>query len=1111
MANNTGRRPSRRLSPEDLWEIELPSEPALAPRGKKIAYVVTTPDRQSDGYRSCIWLVPTRGGKGRRLTSGPSDTSPAWSPDGGQLAFVSAREDGPAQLYLLPTEGGEPRRLTELPLGAGEPVWSPEGRRIAFAALVSPTADRSEDGPIVIDRLGYKADGLGQLKGSRRQLFVVDIESGEVRQLTFGDRSASAPVWSPDGSLIAYACPLGEESDLAPNLVVHSVPTEGGRPRRLSPLEGLFQPTDWSPDGAFLLLAGRSELRPGHDLLYSLPAGGGDPVCLLPDLDRNVMVGAPGYPGARPRYSSDGETIYFCARRQGAVHLLSLPAAGGAPRLEIGGDRVVGGLSEGGGRLAFVAATPSTPGELFVRDGDEKALTDLFGSALGEVELFEPRAFELEAADGTPLHGWVLRPEGAGPGPTLLDIHGGPHNAWSPVFDGAHPYHQALAAAGWTVILLNPRGSDGYGESFYTGVTGGWGLSDEADFLAALDLAVAKGWSDPARLAVSGYSYGGYMTCWLSARHPDRFAAAVPGGCVSDLVAVAGTSDVGHNLAEVELAASVVGSRQALVEMSPITYVEAVRAPTLLLHGASDDRCPAGQAEEWFAALRSRGVPVELVLYPGASHLFILSGRPTHRIDYATRLTSFLERHVAGERGRTGRRQAAGDLSARLQELVRRHGVPGASVAVLAGGEVTAAAAGVLNTSTGARADPESIFQIGSITKAYTATVVMQLVDEGRLDLDGPLVEVLAELQLADDDVTKSVTMRHLLSHTSGIQGDHFPDTGRGDDCVARFVASCAELGQSHPLGATMSYCNTGYVIAGRVIEVLTGKSWDAALAERLFGPLGLSRTVTLPEEVLRHSGAVGHVGKPGQPASVAPVWGLPRSCGPAGLICSTASEVLSFGRLHLEGGRGPDGGQLLSAASVAAMQEPQVAVPDPYTLGSHWGLGWILFDWGGHRLFGHDGNTIGQSAFLRLLPEPQVGIALLTNGGNAQDLYRELFSGLFAELAGVELPARPTPPPEPLEAQLDLEAHVGLYERLGLRIEIALEEGHLVMTTTSTGPLATLSGEPTQRHDLVAVGQDLFVTRPVSTKTWVPVVFYRLADGSAYVHFGARATPKLA
>lgn len=1112
---------TRPLHHDDLWAIPVPSDPHLSPDGRRVAYVVTVPDREDDDYRSTIWLAEAVAGSIRQLTNGPHDAAPRWSPDGETLAFLRRKErDKAPQLYLLRVDGGEPVPLTDRQAGAGEPVWSPDGTRLAFTGPVDLDGGTDHD-PVVISRLDYKADGAGLLKGKRSHLFALDVPpSGSApvrpRQLTFGDSSASSPVWSPDGARLAYTTSRRPDRDLELESVVHAIPVSGGLPSALSPAGGSYQVVDWSPDGASLLLVGQPGLTAGNAHLYALPAGGGEPVALVPGLDRNVVPGAPGYPGALPRYRDDGNEVLFCIQDGGRVHVLAVPSDGGDPVEILGGDRVIAGLSAAAGVVAFVAATATSPGEVWVLDGTERVLTDLFATALPDVEPVRPEPQTFTAPDGTTIHGWLLRGRAGAAGPLLLDIHGGPHNNWSPVLDTAHLYHQTLAGEGWGVLVINPRASDGYGEAFRTAAVGGWGTADEGDFHAALDDLVERGIADPARLAVSGYSYGGYMTCWLTARS-DRFAAAVPGGCVCDLISVAGTSDVGRFLAGMELEGSVVAARNTLLASSPLTYVAGVRTPTLLLHGEEDRRCPIGQAEEWFAALRDQRVPVELVRYPGQSHLFILNGRPSHRADYARRLTSWVIEHtaragnepVAGRsKGRTTARPA--DLGQRLEALIGRHGVPGASVAVLAGGEVVTAAAGVLNAAAGVAATPGSLFQIGSITKVYTATVAMQLVDEGLVELDAPLADVLPDFELADDEVAKTVTLRHLLTHTSGIQGDHFPDFGRGDDSIARFVASCAELGQSHPLGATMSYCNTGFVVVGRVIEQLTGQTWDQALAGRLFAPLGLGHTVTLPEEVLRFRGAIGHVGKPGEPPQPAPMWGLPRSCGPAGLICASASDVIAFARMHLEGGRSPGGGKVLAADTVAAMQEPQVAVPDPYTLGSHWGLGWILFNWGGRRLYGHDGNTIGQSAFLRVVPDRDVAIALLTNGGNAKDLFQDLCRPLLEELAGAEMPFGPEPPAQPVDGKLDLDEHVGVYERLGMRMEIERRGGKLAMRAIVTGPLAEVVPDPVTELDLTAVKPGLFVTRERGTLAWNPLVFYRLADGSRYVHFGARATPQV-
>jgi CubicO group peptidase (beta-lactamase class C family) len=384
----------------------------------------------------------------------------------------------------------------------------------------------------------------------------------------------------------------------------------------------------------------------------------------------------------------------------------------------------------------------------------------------------------------------------------------------------------------------------------------------------------------------------------------------------------------------------------------------------------------------------------------------------------------------------------------------------------------------------------------------------MLLADEGKLDLDAPIADVLPELQLSDKDVAAQVTMRHLLTHTSGIDGDVFTDTGRGDDCLEKYVALLAGVMQNHPLGVTWSYCNSGFSLAGRVIERLTGGTWDAAMKERLFTPLGLTHTVTLPEEALLYRTAVGHVSAPGADAARAPVWMLPRPLGPAGLICSTTADVLAFARLHLNGGVATDGKQLLSAAATEAMAALQADLPDKHTLGDSWGLGWIRDGWDGRRLIGHDGNTIGQAAFLRLLPEEGLAVTLLTNGGRSRDLYEELYREIFAELAGVRMPHTLVPPTQPVT--VDIQSHLGVYERTSVRLEVFEGEGGPTLRTTLMGEIAKLIPEPVTEYPMVPVSENLFVVREPQAQTWTPVTFYELPTGEKYMHFGVRATPKV-
>jgi dipeptidyl aminopeptidase/acylaminoacyl peptidase len=1099
---------TRRLRSLDLTAIAVPERPALAPDGGEALYVLRFADGRADENVHTIWRVRLDGATPRPLTAGRSDTAPAWSPDGQRVAFLRP-QDGAPQVWTLPLDGGEAEQLTVLPLGAGAPVWSPDGSTIAFAAPVdSETVPAAA--PVVADRLDYRADGAGWLRGIRTHVHVVDVATGRCRQVTTGDWHAGDPAWSPDGTRLAFSAVTGADRDLRPRVPVYVVDATDpvADPEQVGLADGVGGPMTWTADGAALLVVGRADGPVGHAGLLRIPLDGGDPVDLAAPLDRNVMPGGPGYPGAVPHLVDD--TVIFCVREHGGTALFSVPVDGGEPRpLLTGGGRTVSGLSVAGNTAVVALATPESFGELVALDlttGTETVLTE-HGAALADVELFPKQEREFRISDGTVVHGWLIHdPEVTGPRPLLLDIHGGPHNAWHACADDVHAYHQELAARGWVVLLVNPRGSDGYGEDFFTAVLDGWGTADAKDFLEPVDTLVAEGVADPARLAVTGYSYGGFMTCFLTSRD-NRFAAAAAGGVVTDLTSMAGTSDEGLFLARYELGAQPWEDRERYAAMSPLARIDEVATPTLVLHGAADLLCPVGQAEQWHAALRARGVPTRLVLYPNESHIFILNGSPSHRIDYNDRIVAWVEEHALGRRPRID----AAHWQRRLAVLAERHHVPGAALGILRvhpgqDDELVEAAHGVLNVETGVETTTDSVFQIGSISKVWTATVVMRLVDEGLLDLEAPIADVLPELRLADPDVTKQVTMRHLLTHVSGVDGDVFTDTGRGDDCLERYVAALGDVGQNHPLGVTWSYCNAGFVLAGRVIEKITGGTWDAAMRERLFTPLGLTHTVTLPEEALLFRAAMGHTGT--TEAVKAPVWTLPRSMGPAGLIDSTVADVLAFARMHLTGGLAADGTRVLSESATAAMADKQADLPDKHTLGDSWGIGWFRLGWDGRRLIGHDGNTIGQAAFLRLLPDEGLAVTLLTNGGNTRDLYDELYREIFAELADVAMPHPLGPPASPVST--DITQHLGVYERASVRMEVFAGEEGPRLRTTITGNLAELVPDPVEEHPLVAVAENLYVVREPETRTWVPVTFYTLPTGEPYVHFGVRATPKV-
>jgi CubicO group peptidase (beta-lactamase class C family) len=444
----------------------------------------------------------------------------------------------------------------------------------------------------------------------------------------------------------------------------------------------------------------------------------------------------------------------------------------------------------------------------------------------------------------------------------------------------------------------------------------------------------------------------------------------------------------------------------------------------------------------------------------------------------------------------------------RLGELARQARVPGAVLGIWADGREVLAACGVLNRATRVRVSADSVFQVGSITKLWTATMIMQLVDEGLLSLDTTVAQALPGLRLGTADLADQVTVTHLLTHTSGIDGDIFTDTGRSDDCVERYVGLLARASSAFPPGGAYSYCNSGWVLLGRIIEVLDGRSWDVSLRERLCEPLELTQTVTLPEEAILYRAAVGH--RAG--GARVRVWGLPRSFGPAGLITAAPHDLLTFVRFHLDGGLAPDGKRLLSEASVTAMQQPRTAIPDISTPGAAIGLGWRVYRWGGHTIIGHDGDTIGQSAYLRVDPRTRVAACLLTNSGQSTSLKRAVFKEVFGTLVGVRMPADLRPAAGGADGR-DLGRHTGRYERTSRRFDVTVRDGHLHLLLTATGPLATLSDA--QPEDLILYPADgsgvNFVCRTCDREPWVPVTFGELADGTPYLFAGGRITPRVA
>lgn len=447
-----------------------------------------------------------------------------------------------------------------------------------------------------------------------------------------------------------------------------------------------------------------------------------------------------------------------------------------------------------------------------------------------------------------------------------------------------------------------------------------------------------------------------------------------------------------------------------------------------------------------------------------------------------------------------------------VEAIVRRHGVPHLVTGVVRWDPATGreqrmvASAGVTNLGTGVPTDPHTLCQIGSITKVVTATMILQLRDEGRLALDDAVSSLLPDLRLAGD-LADRVTVRHLLTHTSGLDGDLFTDTGRGDDCLEKYVATLAEAESLFSPGTGWSYCNSGFVLLGRIIEVLDERTWDASLRARISEPLGLTRFVTLPEEVLLHRAALGHIRFEGAPTlSPAPVSSIPRSMGPAGLITSSVDDLLSFGLAFLRGGDTGRGARLLSAESLTEMTDLHHTLPEAArVMAPEWALGWMRDVIDGHRVIWHGGTTIGQNAWLLVLPDDGVALVVFTNGPGGPAAADEVKAALLEAFVGARAtaPQRPAGPPEQATITPTL---LGDYTDAGSTLRVQEVDGELQARVKVRFDRAHPDGMTLRLHPTDT--PDSFLYRDHPGDPWATLAFAEV-DGRQAAYLGIRALPR--
>ena len=645
------------MKPTHIASARYIGAPTVHPDGSAAVVAVRTIETDADDYTSQLWLVPSDGSPSRQLTYAWSDSAPAYSPDGRWLAFVRSERDGAGkvgkpQIWVMPTAGGDARKLTDRKLGAAEPVWSADSKRIAYVArepeegrygTVEKTTPEKEP-PRRLTKMRYRVDGVGYLFDRPRQIWIADLDGGD-QQITSGDVDHGDVAWSPVDDLLAYAA-AGHDTrgdDLRSDIWVCK--PDGTDVRSVTTGGLSVGSPHFTPDGSSIVFLG-STIGPDNlnavslnTSLWTVPVAGGDATRITDEETYNFAHGDGGM-------VVTAEGVLFLNENRGAVDVLLVPFDGGKPTVLMDGRRQVQAVdaatTPAGLLLMATVADGQTWGDVVVRqtDGTERALTDWSADYRAEVPVRPLTEVSATAPDGYPVHGWLVRPDGDGPHPLLLMIHGGPFTQYGwQLFDEAQVY----AGAGYAVLYTNPRGSSGYGQAHGRAVIGNVGEVSTVDLMAILDATLAANSDlDGSRMGVLGGSHGGFMTTWLAGHEGHRFKTAVSERAVNAIDSFTGSSDIGWFFGN-DLYGTDVAQQQ---RQSPLTYVDDIKIPMLIIHSEQDWRCPIEQGQRLYVALRQRGVPAEMLVFPGEGHELSRGGLPSHRIARFDAILEWFGRYV---------------------------------------------------------------------------------------------------------------------------------------------------------------------------------------------------------------------------------------------------------------------------------------------------------------------------------------------------------------------------------------------------------------------------------------------------------------------------------
>ncbi len=643
------------LTPETLvYGLCAAGDPQISPDGRHIVYTLAVTDRETRRATTQLWLCAVDGSGPRRLTwSGERNRGARWSPDGRAIAFVSDR-GGSSGLYVLPmAEPGEAREITHHIRDIGDLAWSPDGQRIAYVIQVDPaTPDEAAPAPgsapkvRVTRRIDYKQDGYGYLGDLRRQVWVVEVESGRRRQVTYAAGDHNGPQWSPDGRWLAMGVP--NRNGMCSQLGVTEV--ESAETHLIGPEMGVVATWSWSPTGEQILYAGDTAQTWQTDwFVYSMADHAvrrltTDLQC-LPDSGFALFL-----PPAQPIWL-DAHRVLFHAFRAGSSGLYTLDVASGQVEMVESWQALHAGVSADAACRYVVQAHASLEavGEITVYDrttGVAGPITALNAAVLRDAPPARWERLDVQRA-GLTVEAWLLLPPDFDPAkryPLVLDVHGGPNSYYGYGFNAVQ---QCLATHGFLVVYCNPRGSGSYGRDFTQRVTQDWGGEDYLDLMAVVDAVLVRPYADAERTGIYGYSYGGYMTSWVIGQ-TQRFKAAVCGAPVFDLESFYGTSDIGHIFGDQQFGGPPHARREWFAAHSPSTFAHRATTPTLIVHGEADERCPIGQGEQMFVALCKAGCEVEFARYPGQFHGLMRGGPPEHRADYLARVLAWFQGHLGG-------------------------------------------------------------------------------------------------------------------------------------------------------------------------------------------------------------------------------------------------------------------------------------------------------------------------------------------------------------------------------------------------------------------------------------------------------------------------------